>query len=725
MLGNALRRRRERPVGIRFPYRSPCRIMERGTRRVACRCPRPALPAQKEKRMSFRTRTLFVLLLAACFTPSARCEDRLINGDFESSGPVGSNNYGPFWSGNSGATVFGPGWEEGVSPYSGSKAVGVVVEGRDASGLLSQTVTVAAGTYSISFAGFAWLYTGPGSPFNKSQLTVTLRVDGKIIRRLRLINHQDTPDKTWTPAMIQWTGPVSGTVRVDVNCQADGRAGVKAVSATDAWALDISPPRAPRPNLLTNGGFELCGNYGSHSASPGWYADPAWEVAGIEYNGMAQAQASPLSGVKMLGISAYEVVKNYAVGQFVTMTPGYRALVFRGSFWAWDENPADGDFSSFDIVFSVDGAPVYSRHLGVNLDFRDSEWTPIEFLWAGNVNQAVSVVVRADVRAHNAGSWAASAIDEWLVAEVDTSPPPAPLVMDDGPVTGSTTQIHASWSVADPQSGVENCQFSIGTSPGATDITPWMNVGQSRSITKTGLSLPLGTTCYFNVRAQNGMGAYGPVGSSDGITVTVPSQYTIPQAKDRPDGSVVLIADRAVSARVGTEIWIQEPDRGSGIRVRPAHAYAIIPGSRVAVSGFMATENGERIVDHAEAWQTGTGPVPRPLLLSSPAVGGDSAGPMVPAVSGSLGPHNVGQPGKVWGRITAIGQGYYYVDDGGGLRDGSATGPSANVGVRIVGSPGALVAGDLVLVSGPVSTFQDGGVHPCLIQVSGGITKLL
>lgn len=676
--------------------------------------------------MTFATRLALVLLTLACAAPAALSEDRLVNGDFELAGPVGSKTYGPFWSGDSGATVIGPNWQEGVSPYSGSKAIGVSAEGTSLSGLVSETVSVAAGTYSLTLAGFAWLYTGPGSPFNKSQLTVTLRVDGKIIRRIRLINQQDTPDKTWTPAIIQWTGPVSGTIRVDISCQADGRAGVKAVAATDAWTLDLSPPGEPRPNLLVNGGFELCGDVGTHSGSPGWYADPAWEVAGIEYNGLPQAPASPFSGVKMLGMSAHNEVKYFALGQFALMTPGYRALVFRGNIWAWDSSTGDGDFGAFDISFLIDGVPVESRHLAHGFEIRDSEWTPVQFLWAGHVNQAVSVVVRADVRAHNPDSWAASATDEWLIAEVDTSAPGAPMVTDDGPVTGSTTQLHASWIVSDPQSGIENCQYSIGTSPGAADVTPWMNVGQSRSITKTGLSLTQGGVYYFNVRALNGMGTYSPVGSSDGITVAAAPQRTIAEAKASPDGALVLIPDRLVTARIGTDIWIQEDDRGSGLRVRPAQAYTILPGVRATVMGFMATVDGERILDHAEAAQGASGSAPRALRLSTSAVGGASTGALVPGIAGARGPHNVGQPVWVWGRITSAGAGYYYIDDGAGLRDGTSTGETPNVGLRIVGSPGSLGVGDLIRVSGAVTTFTDGaGVHPAVTQMSGGVVKLL
>lgn len=108
----------------------------------------------------------------------------------------------------------------------------------------------------------------------------------------------------------------------------------------------------------------------------------------------------------------------------------------------------------------------------------------------------------------------------------DATPPTAPSVTDGGRFTSSATTLEASWSAADPESGVVGYQYSIGTAVGSTNVVTWTDAGAATSVVRTGLSLQGGTTYYFNVKALNSGGAWGPVGSSDGITVDVTPPIT-------------------------------------------------------------------------------------------------------------------------------------------------------------------------------------------------------
>ena len=108
----------------------------------------------------------------------------------------------------------------------------------------------------------------------------------------------------------------------------------------------------------------------------------------------------------------------------------------------------------------------------------------------------------------------------------DATAPTMPAVTDDGRYTSNATTLHAGWYADDPESGVAGYQYSIGRSAGATNVVGWTDVGPATSVTRTGLSLAGGTTYYFNVKALNGGGIYGPVGSSDGITVDVTAPLT-------------------------------------------------------------------------------------------------------------------------------------------------------------------------------------------------------
>jgi len=102
----------------------------------------------------------------------------------------------------------------------------------------------------------------------------------------------------------------------------------------------------------------------------------------------------------------------------------------------------------------------------------------------------------------------------------DTTPPTTPVVTDDGEYTSSTTSLHATWSSSDPESGIAEYQYAIGTSPGDTDVVDWTSAGTATGITHTGLDLLISSTYYFSVKARNGKGLWSAVGASDGITVT-------------------------------------------------------------------------------------------------------------------------------------------------------------------------------------------------------------
>jgi Tfp pilus assembly protein PilX len=122
------------------------------------------------------------------------------------------------------------------------------------------------------------------------------------------------------------------------------------------------------------------------------------------------------------------------------------------------------------------------------------------------------------VRARNgAGLWS-----EWGISDgitVDNTPPTAPLVVDDGSYTSSTTELYAIWSASDPESGVVEYRYAIGVSAGSADLVGWTSAGTDTEVAATGLSLSPGITYYFAVQARNGAGLWSDVGTSDGITV--------------------------------------------------------------------------------------------------------------------------------------------------------------------------------------------------------------
>ncbi|MGC8861560.1 MAG: hypothetical protein ACP5R5_02170 [Armatimonadota bacterium] len=179
---------------------------------------------------------------------------------------------------------------------------------------------------------------------------------------------------------------------------------------------------------------------------------------------------------------------------------------------------------------------------------------------------------------------------------------------------------------------------------------------------------------------------------------------TISAARVLPDDTLITIPAKPVSA--GTEdlghvFYIEEPDRSSGMRVLWS-AGEVPRGSTAVVSGLTKTVGGERLIE-AQAVSVGASPgnaLP-PLGLINRSLGGTSPNPIVPQIPGSCGAYNTGLLVRTWGRVTAAGDDWFYVDDGSALDDGST-----NLGLKvtlagIVGPPFASPQpGHYVLVTG-------------------------
>ena len=81
------------------------------------------------------------------------------------------------------------------------------------------------------------------------------------------------------------------------------------------------------------------------------------------------------------------------------------------------------------------------------------------------------------------------------------------------------TELSANWSSSsDQHSDIVRYLYSIGTSPGATDVVIWTDNALDTNITRSGLSLTQGQTYYFTVRTENGAGLFSNDISSDGLT---------------------------------------------------------------------------------------------------------------------------------------------------------------------------------------------------------------
>ena len=177
------------------------------------------------------------------------------------------------------------------------------------------------------------------------------------------------------------------------------------------------------------------------------------------------------------------------------------------------------------------------------------------------------------------------------------------------------------------ESGVASYEYAIGTSPsdpGEGYVAPWTAAGPAESWTVDTLTLQPGTRYYWYVRATNGADLVSDVGVSDGIVPVSVAAETPAEAKLEADGVFLSAAGTvtATSAQLDGRIYIEAPDRSSGIACLSTDACAV--GDSVIVAGTMATDGGERVISGAGilASQAAVPVAPHTMTLRSVA-GGD------------------------------------------------------------------------------------------------------
>lgn len=278
---------------------------------------------------------------------------------------------------------------------------------------------------------------------------------------------------------------------------------------------------------------------------------------------------------------------------------------------------------------------------------------------------------------------------------VDTTAP----VITAGPTVSAYTpenRIAAEWSSRDSESKVEKLEYSVGTSAGATDVVPWTDAGLGLGMNHTGLSLSNGRLYYVNVRVTNGAGLQSTASSTATRAVHMASR--IPEALDLPQSIWIGLANKPVTARFPGEAFVEEEDRSAGMLITgPVASLAV--GDRVSVFGQMATTYSDRAVVAETIERLAVGqPTPKPLGMSNRGVQCGARNVYTPGATGGVGPNVFGLLVRLWGKVTYVGNGYFYVDDGSGLFDG-LQGSVRGVRVR-TGSVAAPSLGDRVAITG-------------------------
>ncbi len=143
---------------------------------------------------------------------------------------------------------------------------------------------------------------------------------------------------------------------------------------------------------------------------------------------------------------------------------------------------------------------------------------------------------------------------------------------------------------------------------------------------------------------------------------------SIPQARLKPDGTSVYLADKVLSAQIGANVYVEEPNRVAGIRVDSVTS----PGQLMVVGGVMSTTYAERRISPSWTQNVGFGTV-KPLHMTNRNLGGGPFGAFTPGIPGATGMNNVGLLVRTEGVVTKNLVGDFYLDDGSGVMDSAPT----------------------------------------------------
>lgn len=363
----------------------------------------------------------------------------------------------------------------------------------------------------------------------------------------------------------------------------------------------------------------------------------------------------------------------------------------------------------------------YTVKIGIDVDLRKLD------VWLNGSSKGTGYAWKgtgANIARIAIGSARASATPQQVFIDnlsLQPKPPTPTAVRDDGEYTPSLSKLHFSF---DPIVCQGSYQYAIGTVANATNIRGWTGIGLSTDFTATGLTLNEGSRYYIGVQASNGYTALGDKKWSDGIRVA--AGVSIPAAKALANGEARSLRNKTVSAVFPGYFYLYEPAPPHGIRV--LSSASALPGDSVEVAGLLQGSGAERYLDATNCgiFVTRPGPgAPDPMSFAAGNLGGTQFNALTPGVLGALGPNNIGLLVRVYGVITQRDPSnqYFYIDEGSGLRDGTTTGVTDNIGVRISGDPSSYPEGSYIAVTGISSLFDAGGLRPRILPTGVEILR--
>lgn len=173
-----------------------------------------------------------------------------------------------------------------------------------------------------------------------------------------------------------------------------------------------------------------------------------------------------------------------------------------------------------------------------------------------------------------------------------------------------------------------------------------------------------------------------------------------------PDGTNVTLTGKTVTAgstEIGGRLYIQDADRSSGIAVITSTPTAA--GAVVTVSGTLARVEGERALVNTvvQVVSPSGAQLPETLYVIGREIGGRPLNTNCPGIAGSAGTYNLGLLIRASGKVTAVGTGCFWIEDG-----GERAAEGGRQGIKVLSSA-VVTVGKTVKVTGISSAYSDGG----------------
>ncbi|OGS27583.1 MAG: hypothetical protein A2297_03625 [Elusimicrobia bacterium RIFOXYB2_FULL_48_7] len=214
----------------------------------------------------------------------------------------------------------------------------------------------------------------------------------------------------------------------------------------------------------------------------------------------------------------------------------------------------------------------------------------------GSLALAVGTTYYFTVKSENGvNMYSAAANSNGQYVAQDGSEPSAPSAVRDGTgafdwtFTYSSVTLNANWdSSADAESGIVKYWYAIGTSQGGSEVAAWTDNGTSTSVNHAGLVLSIGTTYYFSVKSQNGVGLQSAITNSNG-------QYVVENWSTPPFPVISAITVTGITKTSAVVSWVTDRFATSQVEYGKTQSYgmvtiedsALVAQHTVTISGLL------------------------------------------------------------------------------------------------------------------------------------------